>query len=319
MNNNVKRYECDLHCHTIVSDGNDTPVELILNAKKAGVKVLAITDHDKVAPTILEIDTLHGKREKVTVEKFGEKNGVTVIRGIEVSCETEVEDVHLVCFGCDWEDEFFCELQKNGIQSKIDGYKELLNKLQAIGVEITWDEVLKNDGRPLDESSVQKKTIFELMAKKGYTDTWSDAKLLVKTDPRCQIMRRKPDPCEVIQQVHKGGGIAILAHPFLISPQVVVHGEHMSREDYIERLILAGLDGIEACYTYSKTSYGGCLYDQEIERIVRTTYENKVSIISGGSDYHADHKKGVFNARYIGESGVTKEYFDRVIANKIRR
>ena len=41
-----KRYECDLHCHTTRSDGSDTPQELILNAEKAGVKVLAVTDHD---------------------------------------------------------------------------------------------------------------------------------------------------------------------------------------------------------------------------------------------------------------------------------
>ena len=81
---------------------------------------------------------------------------------------------------------------------------------------------------------------------------------------------------------------------------------------YIDRLIRAGLDGIEACYPYSKTSYGGTLTPEQIEREVRERYAGRVSIISGGSDYHADFKKGVKKekARNIGECGITLEYFE---------
>lgn len=85
----------------------------------------------------------------------------------------------------------------------------------------------------------------------------------------------------------------------------------MDRAAYIDRLIGAGLDGIEASYPYSKTSYGGTLTPAEIEREVREHYADRVAIISGGSDYHADFKKGVKKekARNIGECGITAEYF----------
>ena len=46
--------------------------------------------------------------------------------------------------------------------------------------QITWDEVLYNGGKPIEEQHVLKKMIFELMAQKGYAKSWGEAKLLVK-------------------------------------------------------------------------------------------------------------------------------------------
>ena len=83
----------------------------------------------------------------------------------------------------------------------------------------------------------------------------------------------------------------------------------MTREQYIEMLINAGINGIEAAYTYDKTSYKGTMGKSEIEKEVRSKYESRLSIISGGSDYHDDGRKGVKNPRMIGEQGITYVYF----------
>lgn len=83
----------------------------------------------------------------------------------------------------------------------------------------------------------------------------------------------------------------------------------MSRQEFIEVLIEAGLDGIEASYTYDKTSYGGTMTKDEIKKEVIERYADRGLIISGGSDYHADGKKGVKNPREIGECGITREDF----------
>ena len=117
---------------------------------------------------------------------------------------------------------------------------------------------------------------------------------------------------EVIRQVHRCGGVAIIAHPYLVNEPVRLPEGTMCRAAYIDRLIEAGLDGIEACYPYSKTSYGGVLTPEQIEREVLERYAERVAIISGGSDYHADFKKGVKKekARNIGECGITLEYFE---------
>ena len=131
----------------------------------------------------------------------------------------------------------------------------------------------------------------------------------VKNTPRYNIEREKPDPLEVIRQAHRTGGIAIMAHPYLVNEPVHLPSGTMSRAQYINRLIDGGLDGIEASYTYAKTSYGGTLSRAEIEAQVRERYAGRVRIISGGSDYHADEKKGAKRIRETGECGLTMEEF----------
>ena len=300
----LANYECDLHGHTTRSDGNDTPVEYIQNAAKRGVKILAITDHDITPP--LEIETENGKRN---IQDYAKENGVRLIRGIEISCETYIDDVHLVCFGCDWTNPFFTELEQFIEKSKVENYKKLVEELSKKGMKMTWEEVLYNNGNPIDEKEVQKKMIFELMARKGFFDGWQDAKLFVKNNPDIQIKREKPDAVSIIKKIHELGGIIILAHPYLINEAVSYNEKELSRKQFIQILIENGLDGIEACYTYDKTSYGGNLTPAQIKQEVIAEYKKQGLIISGGSDYHADAKKGVKNPREIGECGISVEEF----------
>ena len=310
-------YACDFHTHTTRSDGADTPREVIKRAAGSGVKILALTDHD-IVPKDRDSDE---EGREISLTDFAASLGVKLLLGTEVSCDTEVEDVHIVCLGCDWKDEWFTSLEKEVAVSRAEGYKKLIRCLNEDGMQITWDEVLYNGGNPIDEQHVLKKMIFELMAQKGYTKSWGEAKLLVKNTERYQIRRRKPDPVKVIREVHRTGGITILAHPFLISDFVVKGQEEMDRRTYIDRLVKAGLDGIEACYTYDKTSYDGALTKEEIEKYIRENYEAEVKIMSGGSDYHGDQKKGVPNPRCIGECGITEEYFygNKLLAGLVGR
>ena len=192
--------------------------------------------------------------------------------------------------------------------------QEITAYAKGIGVELlrgieTWEEVLQNNGYPVQEQFVQKKMIFELMARKGYMESWKEAKLYVKNSKEVSVKREKPDAVSVIKEIHKLGGIIILAHPYLISEPVSYKGKEMSRQEFIEVLIEAGLDGIEASYTYDKTSYGGTMTKDEIKKEVIERYAGRGLIISGGSDYHADGKKGVKNPREIGECGITREDF----------
>ena len=323
-------YLVDLHTHSTRSDGADTPQQLIDHAAALGMKVIAITDHDIRPPkeiTVEAADVGNGAlMEKTVMEKtdaggsiladpvdYARSKGLQLLRGIEISCETTAEDCHLVCLGCDWEDPFFNDLERAVVESKIGSYRELVRRLDADGMHMTWEEVLENGGNPVSQEQVQKKMIFELIARKGYQKDWSTAKLMVKNTPSYQILREKPDPVQVIRQVHRCGGIVIMAHPYLVNEPVRLSSGTMDRAAYIDRLIEAGLDGIEACYPYSKTSYGGSMTPEQIEDEVRERYSGRVAIISGGSDYHADFRKGVppAKARIIGECGITLEYFQQ--------
>ena len=301
-------FECDLHCHTNRSDGNSTPKEVIDLAASRGLKVLAITDHDIVPAEYVETED-----GKIKVEEYGKSKGIEVISGIEVSCDTNVDDVHILGLCCDFTYDFFQKLPDFVFKGKLDSSLKMIDELVKDGYEISWEEILYNDGNPLMQERVQKKSIFDMLAKKGYVKTWQEGKLFVQANDRYNVRREKPDPIKTIEHIHNAGGIAVLAHPYLIKDTVRHDGKEMTRFEYIDMLVEAGLDGIEGCYTYNKTSYGGTLTKEEIELQIRERYEDKVKFISGGSDYHADEKKGVENARMQGECGVTMEYFDEKV------
>ncbi|MFZ2914102.1 MAG: PHP domain-containing protein, partial [Rectinemataceae bacterium] len=101
-------YACDLHTHTQRSDGNDSYIELIDHASSIGMKAIAITDHDiapaqtvKVGGETTEGETSWG--ETVSPVEYARERGLILLPGAEYSCDTDVDDVHIVALGCDWD------------------------------------------------------------------------------------------------------------------------------------------------------------------------------------------------------------------------
>ena len=298
-------YPVDMHCHSTRSDGADSVQELIDNAVKRNVKVLNIADHDVLPPFEIEVD---GK--VMDPVDYAAEKGLKFIRGIEFSCETDIDDVHVVVTGCDFKDEAFEVMNKRIADSKIESYRKLTEVLTEKGMPVDWNEVLNYGGVKRAPADVQKKLIFNLMAEKGYVPTWSDGKKLCRNNPEYAVKREKPTALEIIELAHATGGIAILAHPYLIDDVVTKDGNTITRAAFIDTLIDAGLDGIEASYTYDKTTYSGNMTKEAIIEQVKADYTDRVAIISGGSDYHADYKKTDKNVRDIGECGITLEYFN---------
>lgn len=80
-------FACDLHTHTIRSDGHMTPIESIDRAASLGLKVMAITDHDMMLPAIWK---------GIDLVSYGAEKGIRLLPGIEVSCDTWNDDVHII-------------------------------------------------------------------------------------------------------------------------------------------------------------------------------------------------------------------------------
>ncbi|MGI6192152.1 MAG: PHP domain-containing protein [Christensenellales bacterium] len=310
-------YPVDLHSHTVNSDGNDTPYELVMNTVNRGVQILAVTDHDVIPPKTARIP---GNGELDLVE-FAKSQGVALFRGIEFSCETTVQDVHIVGLGCDWDGDIMVEEARQIAHSKANAYIETVRRLNERGYAMDMEEILSLGGKRIDILELQKKRIFDMMALKGYTPDWKSAKLLVREDPYLSVEREKPSGIHIIDAIHRAGGIAILAHPMLIDEVVEKDGRKMTRWEYIDTLVEAGLDGIEGRYTYDKTSCKDKRKREEIWQDVLDRYTGRL-FISAGSDYHADAKKGTANQRELGECGLTlaefmsvpklKELFDKL-------
>jgi len=312
-------YPCDLHCHTTRSDGNDTPAELIENAVSLGMHAIAITDHDIIPP--LEI-------EGEDAVAYAAKKGVWLIPGYEFSCDKLVDDIHICGYQMQWNHpELLAEVEA-AANSKTDAYHQLCDILTREGMPVDWEEdVLKvtlPDGKTIQRKpeEVQRKYIFEAIAARGHAPSWSDAKIMVRDNPVLNNKRRKIDPFAAIDLIHKAGGVAVLAHPYLIDEKIAAdaqaEGRPATRHEYILQLFEAGLDGIEARYTYNKTSYSGTLTPEEVEQEVRTLYADHTSFFSAGSDYHADAKKfddpeaNAAKIRLLGERGLTIEEFEKL-------
>ncbi len=316
----VPQYECDLHCHTIRSDGNDTPRELIDYAASLGMKATAITDHDIVPPETIKIDD-----KEINTRDYARRQNLNLVLGYEFSTDTYVDDVHIVGYELDWKHSAVQKEMERAKKSKAKAYKKLCQVLTDNDMPIDYEnEILKytdQDGivHYRDPDEVERKFVFEKMAEKGYTPTWGKAKIMVRDDPELNVRREKIDPVKTIELIHQCGGIAVLAHPYLIDKEVTPEGketEKMTRKQYIDRLIENGLDGIEARYTYNKTSYKGNKAVEQIEAEVKDLYGDKL-FISGGSDYHAGDKKGVENPREIGEAGINFIQFKKIFKDII--
>ena len=295
-------YPCDLHSHTVLSDGNDTPLELIEHAVARGLRVLAITDHDVLPPRTVELPG--GKSKEIGT--YAAERGLVLFKGIEFSCETTVQDVHIVGLECDWELPALQQEERAIARSKVDAYVETIARLNERGYPIELQEVLEFGGRPIPLEKLQKKRLFDFMAAKGYASSWSEAKLMVRDDPYLNVEREKPSAEHIIGLIHKAGGIAILAHPFLIDETVESSAGRESRNHFIQRLIGSGLDGIESRYTYAKTTCKDQRPQEELWREAEELAAGRL-ILSAGSDYHADAKKGIPNQRDLGECGLTME------------
>ena len=315
---NKPNFECDLHCHTNRSDGNDTPLELIENAARIGMKAIAIVDHDVNPPEM--ITDSYGK--EIPIKEYARKSGLDLILGYEFSCDSFVDDVHIIGYELNWDDESLKAEVKRAKASKSSAYRKLCEVLTSNGMPVDFDlDILhyvdKNGNlheRRSDE--VERKYIFEVMALKKYAKTWQEAKLFVRNNPKLNVRREKINPLDAVNMIKRLGGIAVLAHPYLINEEVSsrILG-NLTRDEYIEKLIEAGLDGIESMYTYNKTSYKGKLSPIEIKREVEYRFEGKVKFFTGGSDYHNDARKGVKNSRRIGEAGISYKKFKKIFGN----
>lgn len=301
----MSTYPVDLHTHSIRSDGNDTVEELIEFAVAAGCRAIALTDHDMCFPDAI---TLRNGQEVEPVS-YAASRGLILIPGIEISCDTNVDDVHIVGLGCDGNHPAMRAAEEFAKQSKVRGYRKLTEVLCENGIMVTWEDVKNSSDPPRRDDEVQRKHIFETIARKGYCASWSEAKLMVRDNPTFNVKREKIDPLKAIETIHAAGGLAILAHPWLIDELIPLQDVTVTRQAYIDRLVDAGLDGIEGAYPYEKTSYKWGQTREEVEAIVRQRYGDRLRIISGGSDYHDDGRKGVKNPRRLGEGGVSWEYF----------
>lgn len=260
----------DLHTHTIASDGQLKPRELVRLAKEKGLAALAITDHD----------TIDGLKEALDA---GRDYQVEVIPGIELSTEWENRDVHLLGYYIDFQKE---ELQRFLIKLQEARYRrgqEMVARLQRLGYDLTWEEVTRFVGG----KAVGRLHVAQALVDKGLVPSIEIAftELLERGRP-AYVPRYKLSPGEAIELIRIWGGVAVLAHPGLIGCDGI-----------IRELVERGLQGLEVYYP---------LHDAETTEHYFNLAQELGLLVTGGSDFHGvqDEDHAELGAVTVGEKEI---------------
>ncbi|MGI8456742.1 MAG: PHP domain-containing protein [Propionibacteriaceae bacterium] len=257
----------DLHTHSAVSDGTDTPAELVTKSAARGLDVVALTDHDTYAGLDAAAAT-------------ATESGVQLVRGMELSCDLLGRSVHLLAYGADEQDAALAAEIGRVQQGRSNRLLPVLAKLAELDVPVTEAEVLAKVG---DSPSVGRPHIADALVAAGHVRDRQEAfdRFLGDRGP-AHVHRYAISLEHGIDLVHGAGGVAVIAHPW-----------GRGRADLLPASRLAalvaehGLDGIEVDHQD---------HDADTRGRLRAVGERLGVIMTGSSDYHGagkvDHDLG---------------------------
>ncbi|MBP3952918.1 PHP domain-containing protein [Bacillus suaedae] len=248
----------DLHMHSTASDGGYSPSELLHKCKKENLEIIALTDHD----------TVDGIDEAIQV---GNKLGITVIPGIELSTKHKGKSVHILGYQLDRKDQALLDMlsvQKKLRRERLD---TIISRLAEVGLFLTPEQVLKH----VDGGAVGRPHVAKALIDAGYVKDVAEAfeRYLAEGQHGYVEKAKEMTVEEAIDWIHKTGGVAIVAHPVYYDFD----------DDIKEWVKMFGLDGIEV-YHRDHDNAAVKRFEQLTEVIEA---ELGVTLLrTGGSDFH---------------------------------
>jgi predicted metal-dependent phosphoesterase TrpH len=265
----------DLHCHTTASDGMFAPAEVVHKGHAAGLSAIAITDHDTVA----------GVAEAA---EEGERLGITVVPGIEISTYAEGADIHVLGYFTANDNELWQERLSSLRGVRGNRNVLIVEKLRSLGIAIAWSDVegIANERRPADGTkgkSIGRPHIAEALIRKGVVATMGEAfDRYLAAGAAAYVEMPKVHPVEALCWIKEAGGAGVIAHPGLYG-----------RDALVKELIAAGADGIEVYHP----DHGA----ESEQRYLELAHRHGI-IATGGSDYHGERNgesyHGAIGSRY---------------------
>jgi len=249
----------DLHVHSNASDGTDAPAEVIGRAAAAGLDVVALTDHDTQAG--------------IAEGRAALPPGLTLVPGMELSCQLDGRSVHLLAYLFDPEDP---ALRAETAQIRDDRTyraKAMVDRMRELGADVTWEQV----SAIADGAVVGRPHLARALAAAGAVAAPADAFTAdwIGEGGRAFVDRYAPGLARAVGLVRAAGGVPVLAHPR--SPGYEIPDE------VIVGLADAGLCGIEVFHSD---------HDQS-QRLRLTQLAKSLNlVITGGSDDHGSYLPG---------------------------
>lgn len=238
----------ELHCHTTYSDGILTPQQLVTRAVAAGVKALAITDHD----------TLHGWDEAIAAAK---SHNLEIVPGVELSTVYNGRSLHILGYYPNK------KLIEAPLTERLAGRKrraqQMIKNLSAMGYPLEIDSLKGNMalGRP---------HLAQAMVKAGYVNSSQEAftRFLGEEQP-AYVHYEKFSAQAGINLIRDCGGVPVWAHPYLFRGGKV--------DEVLPELVEAGLMGLEVFHPHHASN--------KVNRL-KALCQHYNLLITGGTDYH---------------------------------
>jgi predicted metal-dependent phosphoesterase TrpH len=250
----------DLHLHSNVSDGTDTPAEVVRAAHAAGVRTMALTDHDTTA----------GWSEAAAECT---RLGMTFIGGMEITAVgARGGGVHLLAYLFDPKEERLLAAVNRVLDARIPRLQEMTERL-AVDYAIEWDDVLAES----DGDSIGRPHLASAMIRRGHAADVDDFfERIVTKDSKYYVPSPGLDVREAIDLVRGAGGVPITAHP-------VGRHQHVMPREHMVALKEAGLAGFELGHIENQKNPAG------LARLEEYAAEFDL-IVTGSSDYHGARK-----------------------------
>lgn len=247
----------DLHAHTTFSDGTSSPSEVVYAYKKAGVQIMAITDHDT-------LEALPQAKE------LAKKAGLLFVPGVEIS-SCEHDHLHILGYNIDPQNKLLQQALAKNRENRNIRAKKIIKQLQDFGLPITEEEVFK-----LVKTVASRAHIADAIRNKKITSSRQEAfrKYLIPGKPG-YVPNEGFTVCEIISLIKQAGGKAFMAHLGVVQ-------EYWNFPAWVS----SGLDGIEVYYPSHK---------QAMRDTLLSLTKKYNLLISAGSDHHGQ-KSGRDNA-----------------------
>lgn len=250
---------CDLHTHSLFSDGTCTPAEIIRLAEEAGLGAVALCDHNTVKglPDFLEA---------------AKESTVEAVPGIEFSVDYEGTELHIL--GLWIRPEHYGAVNgrlEEALILKEQSNRDLIRRLGESGILLDYDRIQAEAG-----GTVNRAVIAAEMVRLGHCESVKDAfQNWLSPEKGFFVPPRRPDAYKMIRFMKSIGAVVVLAHPFLNLEETglrtfLSHGE--------------GLDGMEVYYP---------LFDEKQTALAEQIAEECGLAKSGGSDFHGDNKPDI--------------------------
>ncbi len=270
----------DLHSHTTASDGSLSPRELVQEAVRRGVRILAITDHDST----------EGLAEAIT--EAAKHPPLEIVPGIELNTDVEGGEIHILGLFIDHHAEWFQVLLRELREERVQRIYRMAERLDKLGLSIDPKEVFAL----VKEGSAGRPHVAQVLVQRGYVKTVREAfDRYLKNGGPASVPRKKLSPETAIDVIRRAAGVPVFAHPGL-----------SGKDELIPDLIRAGLQGIE-CYYHEHSPLQTAAYLQLCK-------EHNL-VITGGSDYHGPH---LGRSNHLGSPSVPASAYEALKAVRQR-